>query len=296
MGTRLLAVVLLAALAGPNDASGSDALRAALGRGDAGWARRAEGHDGARIRPAAVDEAAQAYAEALSLDGDALDAHWRRVRALWFGAQFAEVDDAERKARSERAREAAEAGLRALARALDGRDPARLEPEELAVAVPPELSGDAARALFWSALAWGTWSRSHGLLAAVRQGVAGRMHRYALGALALDPTVERGGPQRLLARLHAELPRVPFVSGWVDRDEALRWAERAFSVDPHHPGNQLSLALTLLDVAPERRREDARHLLERLAELEPSAGERVEDLAIQAEARETLSKIRAPRG
>ena len=75
---------------------------------------------------------------------------------------------------------------------------------------------DAAELYFWSAVAWGAWSREAGLLQSVRKGVANRAHDYAVVSARLDPTVERGGAHRLLARLHAALPKVPFVSGsWI---------------------------------------------------------------------------------
>ena len=116
-----------------------------------------------------------------------------------------------------------------------------------------------------------------------------RSQGYSL--LLLEPRIEGGGADRLLARLHASLPRVPFLSGWVDRDRALPHAEAAMAIDPTHPGNRLLLALTLLDVAPERRAE-ALAQLEALSAAEPRADEQVEDLAILASARERLAEER----
>jgi tetratricopeptide (TPR) repeat protein len=153
---------------------------------------------------------------------------------------------------------------------------------------------DVARLYFWSAINWGAWSRRVGLLGAVRQGVATRLHRYTLIAIALEPDYEEGGLLRLLGRLHAELPRVPLLSGWVDRDQALPLIERAHELAPKNPGNRLLLALTLLDLAHERR-EEAIDLLERVAQLTPRPLWRVEDLAMRRQAREILGDERSAR-
>ena len=132
-----------------------------------------------------------------------------------------------------------------------------------------------------------------GLLTLVREGLATRMHDCALRAAALEPTIERGGAYRLLSRLNASLPRVPFVSGWVERSQALPLAERAFAIDPDDPGNRLVLAVTLLERAPERRAE-ATALLESVSAATPRNALRAEDLAIREQARERLADERAP--
>ena len=95
-------------------------------------------------------------------------------------------------------------------------------------------------------------------------------------------------PSRLLGRLHATLPRVPFLTGWVDRGQALPELDRALAVAPDFPGNHLMRALTLLDLEPDRRAE-ARTLLERVAALEPEPDQVVEQLAMRETAREILA-------
>ncbi len=134
-----------------------------------------------------------------------------------------------------------------------------------------------------------------GLLSAVRRGVADRLRDYTLLVLALEPDYEEGGADRMMAALHARLPRVPFLSGWVDRSEALPHVERALAIAPEHPGNHLLLALTLLDLHPERRAE-ALAALEQVSAVEPRRATEVEDLAIRREARERLELERAAAG
>ena len=64
-----------------------------------------------------------------------------------------------------------------------------------------------ARFYFWASIHWGAWSRSAGLLAAVREGVANRIHDYLQVTLELEPGYDRGGPHRMLSTLHRSLPR-----------------------------------------------------------------------------------------
>jgi tetratricopeptide (TPR) repeat protein len=284
-------VLLLAALA----FASLGAHTGDLARADAAWADRARGERDGRARPGPILEAVGRYQRALDAHPDDLQARWKLLRALHFAGEFAVQEPEQRRALFERAVEISEDGLARLAvrvgsgQRLEQRDPARV-PELLAGAGVQRR--DVARLYFWSAIDWGAWSRTVGLLAAVRQGVASRLHRYTLLALALEPGYDDGGAFRLLGRLHAELPRVPFVSGWVDREQAVPLVERAYALAPEHPGNRLLLALTLLDLAPERR-DEALDLLEQVKELSPRPSMRVEDLAIRAEAREVWDERRA---
>ena len=59
-----------------------------------------------------------------------------------------------------------------------------------------------------------------------RGAVANAAGRYAK---TVHEAVEQGGAWRLLSRLHSALPRVPWLSGWVDPRQAVPLAERARS-------------------------------------------------------------------
>jgi tetratricopeptide (TPR) repeat protein len=125
--------------------------------------------------------------------------------------------------------------------------------------------------------------------------VANHLHDYTRVAIALDPEYEDGGAFRLLGSLHAKLPRVPWVSGWVDREEAIPLIERAYEIAPQNPGNRLLLAVTLLELAPDRRSEGL-ELLDEVAQLTPRASMRIEDLAMRRTARDRVGEERSDRG
>jgi tetratricopeptide (TPR) repeat protein len=262
-----------------------------LVRGDSAWARRAEGERQGRPLQGPILEAVRSYESALSSRPERLEARWKLLRTLHFAGDFAAPDEEEARRIFDRAREVSEEGLGLLAERLgSGVGLEEMDPEKIGdrLAAADVSSRDVARLYFWSAINWGAWSRNAGLLRAVRQGVANRIHRYTLITIALEPDYDEGGAFRLLGRLHAELPRVPFVSGWVDREESIPLLERAYAMAPANPGNRLLLALTLLDLAPERRTE-ALDLLKQVEGLTPRPSMRIEDLAMRREARELLA-------
>jgi tetratricopeptide (TPR) repeat protein len=262
---------------------------------DALWARRAEGQVRGAARPERTSAAIAAYEAAVAARPETLEPHWKLLRALWFSAHFATQDRDVARRSYERALEAAERAFAVLATHVGGAEVlASAEPEELRVRTPAELRRDAAELHFWYAVNLGAWSRTVGLLEAVRAGVANRLYDATLRSIALDPDVEQGGAVRLLSRLHSELPRVPLLSGWVEHARAVPLAERAAADHPTHPGNAYLLGLALLAHAPERRSE-AIALIEAAAALEPRPEQLVEDLAMRDDARDELEGLRRAR-
>jgi tetratricopeptide (TPR) repeat protein len=259
-----LVAIVLASFFGPGIS------RADIAAADRAWTTRAEVLVDERLAaPDRIAEAIALYRASLEQDPLSLEARWKLLRALHYAVDFTSLDDREKDARVKEAI--------ALTRdSIEGADTA--------------LAADQARMLFWSAIAWGSRAQRVGLLTIVREGVAGQMRQNAEQSLVLDPSVDRGGALRLLSRLHATLPRVPFVSGWVDREMALPLAERAMSLDPEHPGNRLILALALLDREPDRANE-ARLLLESVTAAQPRSDYLVEDLAILEQAHEQLEAL-----
>jgi tetratricopeptide (TPR) repeat protein len=263
-----------------------------IARGDRAWARRAEGERDGRPSSAPILEAVRAYEGALAARPDSLEVRWKLLRALHFAGDFASRSPDTQREIFDRAASVSEQSLDLVTGLVGGGGRLdRIDPEEIGSRLDAAglLRADVARIYFWSAINWGAWSRVVGLLGAVRQGVADRLHRYTLIAIALEPDYDEGGALRLLGRLHAELPRVPFVSDWVDRDQALPMVERAYALAPANPGNRLLLALTLMELAPERL-DEAIDLLDQVGRLEPRPSMVIEDLAMRREARERLAR------
>jgi hypothetical protein len=265
------------------------AADASIDAGDQAWVARAGTTTGAIVDPAPVTRAIAAYTDAVAAAPDALDPHWKLLRALWFRSEFASRDPGSRRRDLADARTVAQRAGEVVGRRLGAGTPLDLiDPARLSASVSPVDAPAVARICFWSAITLGAWARDGGLLQAVRAGAANALHRRAECALALDPAVDDGGALRLLSRLHAELPRVPLLSGWVDRAQALPLAERAFALRPAHPGNAYVLALALLDAGPGRRSDALQHLqAASTAIVRPD--EAVEDEAIRRDAAARLA-------
>ena len=266
---RWIALIIVLGLSGWAGAAHAD-----LSQGDLAWSERAVQLSGELAQPDRIEAAIAQYRRALEADPASAVARWKLLRALHYAIDFSSLPD---DLKEERVAEAVE-----LARTSAGLA------EEL------QASGrDRARLLFWSAIAWGVRAQRVGLLTVVREGAATRMHDFAQDSLELDPGVDRGGAYRLLSRLHATLPRVPFVSGWVDPDKALPLAEKGYSLAPEHPGNRLILALSLIEAeaAAPADRTRAAALLRSVAEADPRPGFRAEDLRIRKQARIRLAAL-----
>lgn len=258
--------------------------------GDAAWNRRAAGSSGPRAGAGPVGEAVAAYRAALAASPRDLGARWKLLRALAFLGEHATADAGERRRLYLEARDLAEEGLDLLARTADGRERLdRLSPAEIGVEFASVREAPAL--YFWAAIHWGLWARDGGTLAAARRGVARRVRDYASAVIALDPRFEEGGGHRILGRLHAEAPRIPLFTGWIDRDRAVAELEAALERGPSNPRNRLFLAEALLEHRPRERRR-ALALLRDVAAMRPRSRRAVEDAAVIAAARALLDEVR----
>ena len=262
----------------------------ALVAGDAAWARRAEGAKGDRAESGPVSEAIAAYEAVIAAEPERLEAIWKLLRALHFKAEFTRMPPAQRARIWERGSELAD---RAVA-LLHGGDRSWHDrvPEEAAAAIEDRSLGAAVH--FWAAVHWGLWGETKGALPAVRKGIAKVIRDHARLAIALDESYERGGPRRLLGRLHVVAPRVPLVTGWVDHDEGLRHLERAVELAPADPWNRLYLAEATLDLRPSARNRAIAEL-EAVVAAEPDPEHVVEDSRAQSLARAALAHARRDR-
>ena len=247
--------------------------QAQLAVADRLWEARADELNGLLAIPDRTEAAIRAYRSAVAAEPGSLEARWKLLGAFHYLVDFTNATESRKEEALKEAVSLADSSVDAL-------DAGAGRPSDLA------------QLYFWSAIVWGTRGQRVGLLTLVREGIATRTHEYALRAVALDPTIERGGVYRLLSRLHGGLPRVPFVSSWVDRSQALPLAEQAFEIDPDDPGNRLVLAVTLLEREPARRPE-AIALLESVSQTTPRDALRAEDFAIREQARERLAEERA---
>ncbi len=230
--------------------------------------------------------------EVLRTRPENLEARWKLLRALQFQGQFATGEREQRRVVFDRGRSVFETGQDVLAKRVGGRDELdAMSPDEMRASFgdTPEI---APFYLYW-AINYGLWAQAFGAVRAARQGVGTRVRRYAEIVIALDPEYQGGAGQRLLAGIHSNAPRIPFLTGWVRREKAIALLQEALEIDPGHRATRMSLAETILKHAPEREAE-ARAILSDLAALEPRPDAVVETLHMQRRARALLAGSSEP--
>ncbi|HWM94802.1 MAG TPA: hypothetical protein VN493_28875 [Thermoanaerobaculia bacterium] len=257
--------------------------------GDAAWARRSEGRQGDRAAPGPINEAIAAYERAVKEQPDNLEAYGKLLRALHYKGDYAVLTKEGKQQVFGRGRDVVEAALDRIARRIGG-TAGRKKLDDLP---PPQVAKlakgipEAPHIFLWGAIHWGLWGDVYGRMAAARQGVGEKIRRYGEVAVALDERFEKAGGHRLLGRLHTLAPKIPFVTGWVDRDAAVTHLRRAVALAPDDLYNQVYLADALLQHHSEKAAE-AKEILRRVVQKKPDPARVVEDERALAEARQLL--------
>ncbi len=267
-------------------AAGASVLEA-LGRGDQAYARRAEGHAGPWAAPGPISEAIAAYEEAVAAEPENHLARTKLLRALFFKGDYSLEDRDAKLCVFERGQILGEEGIDRL---LAGTRFDRRGGKDFRDLVQHlDNQPGAAGIYYWTAVHWGVWGRHRGKIAAARQGVAGKIRDYAAIVNAIDSGYDRGGGHRMLGRLHAEAPRIPLVTGWVNRKKAISELEtaRSFSDDPL---TLLYFIEALLDYDTSRRNE-AMDLLRGLVTRKEGPDDLVEEMRAVSDARTLLDRL-----
>jgi hypothetical protein len=244
-------------------------------RGDRAFLRRADGfaeHGAPDPRP--IDAAVAAYEEAVRSDPDNLRLIFKLLDALYFKGYHVVAGEAAKREIYQRLVDLTTHALDLVAAATgraDELDELPLERQaELERAVP-----GAARAHYWAIASWGLWGMTHHPLRALSKGVGWKVRDHARMLILIDERFGDAAGLRMLGRFHTEAPKVPLITGWVDRRRGLEMLRRAVEISRHDPRNLLFLAEAILEHEPEHRAE-AVALLRELAARVPDPAQRVE--------------------
>jgi tetratricopeptide (TPR) repeat protein len=276
----LFAPLLLAAAAStPPPRTGVAEL---LGRADELYARRAEGARGATADTGPIDAAIAAYKAVLRVDSGSLEARAGLMRAIFFRGGFCDTPADDQIRLFEEGKRLADDTVQRLERSLGAlKGPVRITALRRIPA--------ATQVYFWAAVSWGQWSVDH-KLAAAWQGAALRIRDLAQTVVDLDPIMDQGSAYLILGRLHSECPRIPMLTRWVSRTQAIAFLRQALETGPENTPNMFFLADALLTYQPAQA-DEARRLLERCARVEPRAAYAVEDAHYAQMARERLASL-----
>ncbi len=259
-----------------------------VAEGDRMYGRRQEGRNGPVASAGPINQAIALYEKAAQAP-DLVEARWKLARALYFKGAYTGLDPDSRKAVFQKSRRVAEDAIGILGRSLEQKGIKGfldLGPEALAGKLHDR--SDSAPTYFWAAVSWGEWALSTGKLEAAKTGAADRIRDYALTVIGIDPQFEEGGGYRVLGRLNDEAPWIPFITGWVSREEALKALRLAVQVNGRNFLNRHFLAEALYR-GDEKEKAEAVSLEESILADSPSPQHLVEDLRTQEGARRNLA-------
>ncbi len=267
------------------------ATESAEERGDRFYRGRAVGFlETGVLDPEPIAKAVAAYEEALSADPENFWLYPKLMDALYFQGFYIVEKKRQQRPIFDRL-------LELSSRALELAEEGSGRREELAGMTPEQQAEilrqvpEAAEAHFWAAAAWGLWGMSHSVWSALRAGVIHKVREHASMVVLLDESIHDAGGLRVLGRMHTRTPKVPFLTGWIDRKEGLSLLRRAVSVSRQDPQTLLFLAEAILEHDGKEHREEALELLRELDRRSPRPEELYEDSEVLREARELLTKL-----
>ena len=239
MKRRFISMIVVLALAPPAIAQ--------VEEGDLHWSQRAEEARGQDAKPHEIDAAIDAYRKAIEAHPADLEARWKLMRAFRFKASYTGVVREQKRAIYDQAKQFGEEGMAVLEKLLREKGVANpRDADEKRVASIAQSIPHAGEFYFWDSVSWGEWALVFGKFAAVRQGAAGKIRREATIAMLVDPSIENGGPARVLGRLHNQTPRIPFITGWASDREAVKLLRESLEQDPHNKLTKVFLAEALV--------------------------------------------------
>ncbi len=267
---------------------GSQSSNPLVTDGDRMYLRRQEGRVGLVASAGPINQAIALYDKATQAR-DLVDARWKLARALYFKGAYTGLDADSRKAVFQKARRVSEDGIGILSRSLEAKGIKGIldmGPEALAGKLADRT--DSAPTYFWAAVSWGEWALSMGKIESAKTGAADKIRDYALTVIGIDPQFEEGGGYRVLGRLNDEAPWIPFITGWVSREEAIKALRLAMQVNDRNFLNRHFLAEALYQ-GDEKEKAEAVRLEESVVADSPSPLHLVEDLNAQEAARRNLA-------
>ncbi len=255
--------------------------------GDQAWFQRADGHQGSRAAAEPIQKAINAYRKALNAEPGNIEARWKLLRAFHFKGEFV----LEKNARLDlfiEGREIAKTGILQIEREYGlSKSLFRMKPGALANAVDNQTV--VGEFFFWGSANWGLWGQYSGKLISALTGVVNKIRLFAETMVLMDDSIENGGAHRLLGRFHTRVPRIPFITWWVDPDLAISELRLSLKVAPDSLLSKIFLAEALLKFRSAETGE-AIAILQNIVNSQPDPERLVEDIKVIEDARILLAK------
>lgn len=268
----LIVMVLMASVAA-QDAEGDPFAQALTV-----WESRGEAYSGGLVPAEPTQKVLDLLEEELKQHPDNLNACVLLLEAIYFHGDFVAKSKEAKQALYNRGVKVSEMALRHI---LKVEDPFDLDVDELRDGLKDHPQGVALA--FWTSVIWGLWGDNFGSLQAARKGVATKIRTFGELTIELDANAFDGGGYRVLGRLHTLAPKIPFVTGWIDRDKAIDLLKRAVEVSDREPLNKYYLAEAILKFR-KKERDEARTLLQAVIDHEAVGPKKVEIMVAKEKA------------
>ena len=259
-------------------------------RGDLAFGRRAEGFVERGVpSPEPIEAAIAAYEEAVKQNPEDLRLIYKLLDALYFKGYFVVADKKLKRAIYQRLVDLTTRALELVAAKtgrVDDLDELSLEQRAEILRPVPE----AAEAHYWAIASWGLWGMTHSPIKALTRGVGSKVREHSRLLILIDERHHDAAGLRMLGRFHTEAPKVPLITGWVDRREGIALLRRAVEISRRDPRNLLFLAEAILKYDPDGGAE-ALQLLRELSRRDPDPRELVEDSESLELARALLAEL-----
>ncbi len=242
-------------------------------RGDRAYRQRAAGFAGPSM-PQLIDVAIAAYEEALRTQPNNLRLIFKLLNALYFKGYYVVADRQLKRQIYQRLVDLTGRALELVAAGTGRAD----ELEDLSLERRAELLRvvpGAAEAHYWATASWGLWGMTHNPLKALAKGVGSKVRDHSRLLVLIDERHRDAAGLRMLGRFHTEAPKVPLITGWIDRSAGLAMLRKAVGISRYNPRNLLFLAEAILEYDEDNRAE-ALALLRELAVRKPSPEDLVE--------------------
>lgn len=225
------------------------------------YEQRAAEADSFRAKPEYINNAIDAFEQALQEDDHYEQAGLYLLKSYYFKGMFLGLDKSEEKDVFDKGRDVGEK--------LEERFPKAVEIK------------------FWYAANIGRWANVHGFVSSATSGVAKTLRSLCEEIISLDKEYQGGGGYRILAQVHFHSPKIPILMGWPSDKKALELVKKAMDIAPAHPTNRLLYAELLMNFD---RYEEARKHLEYLLEFQPRPDALIPDRYVKHRALQLLKE------
>lgn len=89
--------------------------------------------------------------------------------------------------------------------------------------------------IYWYIACLGRWAQTHGIMKAIKEGVADKVKTLAEKLIKIDSPLMKSRGHRILGRLHFKAPYIPFVLSWPSNKRSIKHLEKAYILDPSNP-------------------------------------------------------------